>query len=157
MTMVILFFLLCYISYQDIAKKKISNISVCFLAIISVLVLNFDETGKFSKGLGDSFISCVVFLLLFLFIYSCGWMGAGDVKLGSVLAFLVGLQNFLVVWCFSAILAFLYPVGLDLLFRVNYFLGLRNYIVLNNSMKKRFVPYGACLCIPIILISLKEV
>lgn len=139
-------FTLCYIAYKDITKRKIFNISIFIVLVFGCMFLVVGED-RFSSDWFYSLISFGILFLLFFVFYSMGYMGAGDVKFGAVLAFCFGLQSFLLIWAVSLLFSVLYSV-IDLLlkrFGLDYF-RLKISGGVNLELKKN-VPYGAFLSV----------
>lgn len=148
-----LFFLLCYIAFCDITKRRIYNVAIIVLFIASLIILFFGENSWSENNFKFSLISFFVFLVFFLLFYKIGWMGAGDVKLGGVLALLFGFYNFLWVWGLSIFLSLFY-VGMV---KVMYSCG-QEVVRLKltaNDIGKKYIPYGAILSIASMLMILK--
>lgn len=151
--MVLLFFLLSYIAWCDITKRKIYNKSVILLFItiffVKVVFNQKLELNNFISGF-SSFLIC---FLVFIIFYCLKWMAAGDVKLGAVLAFFFGMQDFFVVWIISIALA----LGYVALVKIAYMAGwevLRQKLTFKDVGKK-YVPYGALLCFASMFFILK--
>lgn len=137
---------LCYIAYMDITKRKVFNISILFILVFGFFIVCIEGYG-FSNNVFYSLISFLILLLFFLFFYRIGYMGAGDVKLGAVLAFCFGLHNFLFIWIVSLFFSVFYSV-VDLIlkrFGLDY-LRLKISGGVNLELKKN-VPYGAFLSV----------
>lgn len=151
--MFLLFFLLSYIAWCDIAKRKIYNKSVLFLLIV-VFCIKFFVLGNYSfYDFKVEILSFFIYFSIFLFFYFFKWMGAGDVKLGAVLAFFFGVQDFFVVWLISIALA----LGYVALVKIAYMAGwevLRQKLTFKDVGKK-YVPYGALLCFASMFFILK--
>lgn len=146
--MVFIFFLLGYIAWCDISKRKIHNTSIIFL-LIAILCVKFFNQEEFFKN----FLSFFIYSFIFLIFYICKWMGAGDVKLGAALALVLGLQDFFVVWLISIALA----LGYVALVKIAYMAGwevLRQKLTFKDVGKK-YVPYGALLCFASMFFILK--
>ena len=147
MILVFFFFLLCYVSYQDITKRKIFNHSVLCGLAIGVLSFFLPESNGLSKGATDSLTAASIFFVLFLVFYRLGWMGAGDVKWGAVLAFCLGLHAFFYVWVISVVMAIVYGQIVNLL-AVFGMEKIKMKMTLGNFVQgKKYVPYGALLSI----------
>lgn len=112
MVIIIFFFLLCHVIFNDMTKKKILNTSVIMCFVVGVYFLGFDQKNQISAGFKDSSLAFLLFSGFFLVFYTQGWMGAGDVKLGAALAFCMGLKLFFYVWVLSVGLALVYSVFL---------------------------------------------
>lgn len=81
-------------------------------------------------------------------------MGGGDVKLGSVLAFILGLNNFLWVWVVSIVFLIIYAVFVKIIYAFGYeLIGLK---LVGGSNERRYIPYGAFLSISSMLLILKS-
>ena len=147
MIMVLFFFLLCYVSYQDIAKRRIFNHSVVLVLGIGILFLIFPDGNQLSKSWSDSLIAATIFFALFFSFYALGWMGAGDVKFGAVLAFCLGLQAFFYVWVISIVVAIMYSQLVNVLSMYG-MESIKIKMTLGNVVEgKKYVPYGALLSI----------
>lgn len=142
--MLILFFMLGYIAWCDITKRKLYNNSIVILLLI-VFLSKFLFTNDLELNIFFAAISSLFFyFLFFLVFYILKFMGAGDVKLGAVLAFFFGMQDFFVVWIISIALA----LGYVALVKIAYMAGwevLRQKLTFKDVGKK-YVPYGALLC-----------
>lgn len=136
------------------AKRRIKNNSVILLFVLSCFCMVSFEKGWAADGIYDALISFLIYFFIFLFFYFLGWMGAGDVKLGAVVAFLFGLNDFFLVWVFSVFFALMYSC----LESLTYFLGWESVRekLKSNDIGKKYVPYGACLGISSILMILKS-
>lgn len=142
--MLLLVYILSYIAWSDITKRKIYNKSIIFLFLVT-LWLNFIFPRTWSVGLfSDIFLSFFIYFFSFLIFYIFKWMGAGDVKLGGVLAILFGVHNFFVVWLISVFMLLIY-VGSVKVFYVYGLERVRKKLTFNDVGNK-YVPYGAMLC-----------
>lgn len=145
--------LLGYIAWCDITKRKIYNKSVILLFFAVFFEKFFShqkiELNKFFEEL----LYFLIFFFIFLVFYFLKWMAAGDVKLGAVLAFFFGVQDFFVVWLISIALA----LGYVALVKIAYMAGwevLRQKLTFKDVGKK-YVPYGALLCFASMFFILK--
>ncbi len=142
--MLFLVFTLSYIAWSDVTKRKIYNQSIVFLFFVALWV-NFIFPRNWSvDSLCDIFTSFFIYFFLFLIFYIFKWMGAGDVKLGGVLAILLGVYGFFIVWLISVFLLLLY-VGSVKVFYVYGFESARKKLTFND-VGSRYIPYGAMLC-----------
>lgn len=136
--------MLGYIAWCDITKRKLYNNSIVILLLI-VFLSKFLFTNDLELNIFFAAISSLFFyFLFFLVFYILKFMGAGDVKLGAVLAFFFGMQDFFVVWIISIALA----LGYVALVKIAYMAGwevLRQKLTFKDVGKK-YVPYGALLC-----------
>lgn len=142
--MFFLFFILGYIAWLDITKRKIFNRSIVILLLIIFWSKFFSANNLWFNEFLESIASLFFYFFIFLFFYFLKFMGAGDVKLGAVLAFFFGLQDFFVVWLISIALA----LGYVALVKIAYMAGwevLRQKLTFKDVGKK-YVPYGALLC-----------
>ena len=124
---------LCCIIYSDITERLIPNAIVVFLFLISFLyifVLRYEFSFYDAR---NNFSSMISILFIFFSFYLMGVMGAGDVKLASVLAFLLGLNGFLFVFIFSIIISFIY-FGWICFFKKT---------TIKFGFNKKIAPYGA--------------
>lgn len=147
MILSLFFFLLCYVSYQDITKRRIFNNSVLLGLGIGFLFLFLPESNKLSRGWNDSLFAVAVFFALFFVFYQLRWMGAGDVKFGTVLAFCLGINAFFYVWVISVVMAIVYGQLVNLLsvFGMEH---IKMKMTLGHvAQGKKYVPYGALLSI----------
>ena len=148
-----LFFLLCYIVYTDMAMRKIYNKVIVFLAFLS-LFLHFSNAKWVEHNLMSASLCFFGVLIFLLFFYKVGLMGGGDVKLGSMLAFIFGLNNFLWVWVVSIVFLIIYAVFVKIICAFGYeVIGLK---LVGGSNKRRYIPYGAFLSISSMLLILKS-
>lgn len=148
-----LIFLLGYIAWSDIANRKIKNKSIVLLFSLICFLKFFQEVDIGGVSICDGLISFFVYFFSFLFFYKLNWMGAGDVKLGAVLAFFFGVQDFFVVWLISIALA----LGYVALVKIAYMAGwevFRQKLTFKDVGKK-YVPYGALLCFASMFFILK--
>jgi len=154
MVLMLFFFLLCYVSYQDITKRKIFNHSVLCGLVIGCLFLLLPDGNRFSIGWSYSLSAAAIFFVFFLVFYRIGWMGAGDVKWGAILAFCFGMQAFFYIWVISVVMAVIYGLVLNLFafFRS----GKMNAIFFGFTQGKKHVPYGALLSISAMIFILGE-
>lgn len=139
-----LIFLLGYIAWGDIANRRIKNTSIIFSFSLMCFLKFFQESGIDVVSINDSLISFCVYFFSFLVFYKLNWMGGGDVKLGAVLAFFFGVQDFFVVWLISIALA----LGYVVLVKIAYIAGwevFRQRLTFKDVGQK-YVPYGALLC-----------
>ncbi|MGR5117607.1 A24 family peptidase [Vibrio astriarenae] len=83
----LVFVTLLWISFRDIQSRVISNKSIVALFFMILILCYFDARFVFFP------LSFVLTLFLGLLIYCIGGWGAGDVKLSSVLAILVPVNN----------------------------------------------------------------
>lgn len=151
--MLFLVFILSYIAYSDITKRKIYNKSIVFLLFIT-LWLNFIFPRAWSVELfSNIFLSFCIYFSLFLIFYVLKWMGAGDVKLGGALAILFGVNNFFVVWMISVLMLVVY-VSLVKVFYIFGVEGLRRKFTFNDIGEK-YIPYGAMLCFASLILIFK--
>lgn len=145
--------MLGYIAWCDITKRKIYNNSIVILLLI-VFLSKFLFTNDLELNIFFAAISSLFFyFLFFLVFYILKFMGAGDVKLGAVLAFFFGVQDFFVVWLISIALA----LGYVALVKIAYMAGwevLRQKLTFKDVGKK-YVPYGALLCFASMFFILK--
>lgn len=101
-----------------------------------------------------AFICFLFVLFVFLIFYKIGWMGAGDVKLGAVLAFIFGFDNFLWVWVFSIIMLIIYSVLIKIIYKLGY--EKIGFKLAGGSCDGKYIPYGAFLSISSMLLILKS-
>ena len=96
---IIVFLILLIISFIDIKKKEISNISV-------ILLFGF---GFFFSNVGARLVSSLItfIFVLFLSMYKDN-MGGGDVKLITAMSFYVGFQKSLYTLLLSIICVVIY-------------------------------------------------
>ncbi|GKX63303.1 A24 family peptidase [Pragia fontium] len=117
----IIFILLIWISYTDIRTRIISNKAVIAIFVISLLL------GIFSHQ-SINFLAALSFLLIGFILFHLNVMGAGDVKLISVLSLcLTAEQIWPFLWLTAVLGGFLACIGL-LFFR--------------KSVRSSGVPYG---------------
>ena len=153
---ILFFFMLCYVSYQDITKRKIFNHSVLLGLSIGILFLVFSGGDRLSKGWSDSLAAATVCFVLFFIFYKIGWMGAGDVKWGAVLAFCLGFYAFCYVFLISLFVSVIYGLLVNLLSILgNETIKMRLTFGVVVSGKK-YVPYGALLSISAMIFILGE-
>lgn len=90
-----LFVILITTVYNDLSSRRIPSYLVNggFLVAILLLLLPFDFT-LFLNHLFAFVFSAIVFYIFYLF----GWVGAGDVKLFAMIAFLMGAPFY--YYCF---------------------------------------------------------
>lgn len=139
-----LIFLLGYIAVYDMVKRKIKNTSIVILILFVFFGIFFCKGDVALISINDRIISFSVCFVCFLIFYKLSWMGAGDVKLGAVLALFFGMQDFFVVWLISIALA----LGYVVLVKIAYMAGwevFRQKLTFKDVGKK-YVPYGALLC-----------
>lgn len=90
MQWIVLFSLLIPALYYDIKERRVPNqlIAAFLIVIPSLLWLVYGHSALLSHIAA----AVIVFLLVFI-IWFLGWLGAGDVKLLSLVAFLLGLSQ----------------------------------------------------------------
>ena len=86
---IVLAVVLLICSFTDIVKRKIYNIIV-YPALVYAFVINFTNGGW--RGLGLSVLGLVVGLLILVWPFAKGGMGAGDVKLLGFVGALKGVE-----------------------------------------------------------------
>ncbi len=90
----VLLILLLLAAWQDCREYRISNRLVVSGALLGILINVLLPSGI---GFLESFLGCVVGLLLLLPMYMLRTMGAGDVKLMAMVGAFVGLPEIIVV------------------------------------------------------------
>lgn len=141
---------LCYVAFCDITKRKILNNSVILVFAFGFLFVLKGSEG-FSSGFLESVVAGIFVFLCFYVFYVLGWMGAGDVKLGCVLAFCFGGKFFFLIWIVSISLSIFYSV-VDLFLR-GYGWEISRGRWMNNevNLKAKHIPYGLFLSVASIL------
>lgn len=153
MVIFFLIFLLGYIAVYDMVKRKIKNTSIVILILFVFFLIFFYKGDAALISIYNRIISFFVCFVCFLIFYKLSWMGAGDVKLGAVLALFFGFNNFFFVWLVSILMALLYAGFVQ----VSYVWGLerlRQRLIFGKNGKK-YVPYGALLCFASMFFILK--
>lgn len=96
--------LLLVSAYEDFKSRKIKNKTLLVLGALSIIfaIFAFDREMLFD-GLGGVGLA----ILLLIPLYALKAIGAGDIKLSIILAFLVGSFDFLNIFIFALICGFL--------------------------------------------------
>lgn len=136
----IIVFLLCYVVYTDVAKRKIFNWVSVVIFFLAVIYKYFVVHGFFTKNFTESLIAMGAVFLLFFCFYRLGWMGGGDVKFAGVLAFFLGIKLFSFVFIFSVLISLFF------------FIFRKNISLYKYSSLKKVAPYGAFMSFPTILL-----
>ena len=145
--------LLFYVVENDVKKKKIFNESVMMCFVIGAFFLIFDNQQKISQGWIDSLVATILYFLFFIAFYIIGFMGAGDVKFGTALAFCFGVKLFFYVWCISILISIIYSI-FDRGIRKNERIILVRSDYVNGGGVGKNVPYGAFLSISAMVVIL---
>lgn len=155
MALAFFLFTLCKIVYNDFAKRRIFNFTIIICFLTGTYLVFFGRVG-FSNNFSNSFLSFFMFFMFFMPFYFLGFMGAGDVKYGSVLAFCFGAENFLMVLMVSLIITILYS-SLHIFFD-KYGFGKISFSSTNQAseIKRKNIPYGAFLSMASIFHILKQ-
>lgn len=97
-----LFCVLLISAIRDVKERKIPNLITLPSAIIAILCHIFSDGWQ---GLIFSFQGIAVGFFLFIMLYAIGVMGAGDVKLMSVVGAVFGPKNTLTVLLFIMVMS----------------------------------------------------
>lgn len=133
-----LIFLLGYVIWTDMTKRKIFNTAWMLILVVGILFFLFDSSQKISPSWRESLTAMGLCFAIFLSFYRLGWMGAGDVKLGAALAFCLGIKAFFYVWVISIGVGLLYSLG-------RWAWGRYRVSASVLTAHGRHVPYGAAL------------
>ena len=142
------YFLLGYIAYCDIAKRKIKNLGVLGFFLLGCVGIWLDTWFIYSYK--TAFLSMAIVFLGGLVFYALRVMAAGDVKLCAVLAFCMGLENFLGVWLVSLFVSLIY-VLLAYLKPSFFYKRTENIIQKEIKGRARLIPYGLVLAISVLI------
>ncbi|WP_282276546.1 prepilin peptidase [Stenotrophomonas sp. PS02297] len=153
--------------YTDLYARRAPNrglLAAAMAGILTMLVLPSAST-----GLADAMAGLLLGLVLLLPFHLIGWMGAGDVKLFSVLGLLLGGSALLPLWIIASLLAGVHATAWIAAknrvfpdFIANYPPAIRAYRFVNESelsrkMKasrkgRRGIPYAAYLGVATLLV-----
>jgi prepilin peptidase CpaA len=92
------------IAAGDFARGRISNLILLMLLVPAGLALAFNQQGLLGVAPAMSLLGLGLPLLLLLPAYAWGWLGAGDVKLASVMGLVLGPWPMATVLLFAALL-----------------------------------------------------
>ncbi|MDT8718578.1 prepilin peptidase [Clostridium sp. 19966] len=126
--------------YTDIKYKKVKN-KVLLIFALAGLVFNIVFYGIY--GLENSLLASLIpFFLLFL-LYAIRIMGAGDIKLFSVIGIIGGvnfiLNNMLFSFAAAGIIsAFIMVIRKNFIKRIKYFF----YYLIRFALSRKVVPYS---------------
>lgn len=91
------------VTLSDLLSRRVSN-QVLLLVLGGVMVMQALRVGG-APSLGQCLLGGGIGLAVLLPVYAIGWMGAGDVKLFSVIGFLLGTQALLPIWIIASLAA----------------------------------------------------
>lgn len=149
-------FLLCYIAYVDITKRKIFNWLSIIIVLIAFYCFDHKPDSVFSDNLTESFFCSIAVFILFFVFYLLNFMGAGDVKLGASLAFLMGYEGFFYSWVVSVFILFCFFSTRGFFYHLNGGLFFLNDLFLFQKVGK-IAPYGAFLSLGVAFVILRGV
>jgi len=110
---ILFFFMFLFVACLiDIKEKRIPNWLNIAGLLVSVPFLLYGSTGAHS--IQDAIYGLIVCFLIFIPFYILGGMGAGDVKMISVIGFMLGLQGGILAAAFALIAGSL--IGLSIVF-----------------------------------------
>lgn len=143
-------FLLIHVAWSDIQRRVIPNIDTLIIFLLGILVAG-TKTSPFSVAMGEAMLAAGSAVLVLLPFYLLGWMGAADVKLAASLGIWLGFELLFQVWVLSILMAVLYPKYSSWLLTRKQFIPSDVYRPSQSS--KKFVPYGAMLCVSTLLVG----
>lgn len=151
--------MLCILStlviWGDITQRRIKNHDVVILMVLG-LAINISEYSSLVFSLTEAIAAGCLALVALLPFYAKGWMGAADVKLAAALGIWLGFELLFPVWILSVLMAIVYAkmASWDLLKR---WLLPAEVRAVSSLYHRKFVPYGAMLCLSAILVGAQRI
>lgn len=118
----IFFYCLVIISVVDIYHKKIPNQLLLFLLVFGIIFNSAFEIISWKKALAGGIFAGFILIstrIIGHYILKKESLGMGDVKLGVILGFFIGLKLFLVTLLIGSLLAVAFSLLLTLFYHVN--------------------------------------
>ena len=115
----------------DLVARRVSNRALLATILAAVAMQATNTSG--SPSLAQSLTAMVIGLVALLPFYAVGWMGAGDVKLFSVIGLLHGPQVLLPVWLSASVAAGLHALVCIYWVNVRSFLTRANFSPVHST------------------------
>lgn len=92
-----------HVAISDVMARRVSNRAL-LVVLVCVMAMQLLQIGS-PPSLASCLLGGVIGLAALLPFYAIGWMGAGDVKLFSVIGFLLGGNALLPIWIIASLAA----------------------------------------------------